>query len=86
MTGVILTGMLDDGVAGLAEIKRRGGVAVIEDPETALYPSMPRHAMARVDVDYVVPLREVGSVVSHLAQTERDAIEKEEPMEKKVTR
>jgi len=44
------------GVAGLAEIKRRGGVAVVEDPETALYPSMPRHAMTRVDVDYVVPL------------------------------
>ena len=62
VTGVILTGMLDDGVAGLAEIKRRGGVAVIEDPETALYPSMPRHAMERVDVDYVVPLREVAAL------------------------
>ena len=85
VTGVILTGMLDDGVAGLAEIKRKGGMAVIEDPETALYPSMPRRAMARVDVDCVVPLREVGSVVAHLAQTERDAIKTEEPMQKKAT-
>jgi two-component system chemotaxis response regulator CheB len=85
VTGVILTGMLDDGVAGLAEIKRRGGVAVVEDPETALYPSMPRNALERVDVDYVVPLREVGGVVSRLAGTERHAIEKEEPMEKKAT-
>lgn len=85
VTGVILTGMLDDGVAGLAEIKRRGGVAVIEDPGTALYSSMPRHALERVDVDYVVPLREVAGVVSHLAKTDRDAIEKEESMEKRVT-
>jgi two-component system chemotaxis response regulator CheB len=85
VTGVILTGMLDDGVAGLAEIKRRGGVAVIEDPGSALYPSMPRNALDRVDVDYVVPLREVGDVVSRLARTERDAIGREEPMEKKAT-
>jgi two-component system chemotaxis response regulator CheB len=85
VTGVILTGMLDDGVAGLAEIKRRGGVAVIEDPETALYPSMPRHARERVDVDYIVPLRNVAGVVSRLARTERDAIKKDEPMEKRVT-
>jgi two-component system chemotaxis response regulator CheB len=85
VTGVILTGMLDDGVAGLAEIKRRGGVAVIQDPETALFPSMPRHAKERVDVDYVVSLREIASVVSHLARTERDSIEKEEPLEKTVT-
>lgn len=85
VTGVILTGMLDDGVAGLAEIQRRGGVAVIEDPDTVLYPSMPSNALARVDVDYVVPLRDVASVVSRLAHTERDALKKEEPMERKAT-
>jgi two-component system chemotaxis response regulator CheB len=85
VTGVILTGMLDDGVAGLAEIKRRGGVAVIEDPETALYPSMPRNAVERVDVDYVVPLRDVAPVVSRLAKTEREAIEKEEQLDKRAT-
>jgi two-component system chemotaxis response regulator CheB len=85
VTGVILTGMLDDGVAGLAEIKRRGGVAVVENPETALYPSMPRHAMARVDVDYVVPLRDIAGVVSRLARNDRDTTVKEEPMEKRAT-
>ena len=53
VTGVILTGNLDDGVAGLAEIKRRGGVAVVEDPQTAFSPSMPDNALQRVEVDYV---------------------------------
>jgi two-component system chemotaxis response regulator CheB len=85
VTGVILTGMLDDGVAGLAEIKRRGGVAVVQDPETALFPSMPRHALRLVDVDYVVPLHQIAAVVSSLAVKEREPIEREELMEKKPT-
>jgi two-component system, chemotaxis family, protein-glutamate methylesterase/glutaminase len=83
VTGVILTGMLDDGVAGLAEIKRRGGVAVVQDPETALYSSMPHNALKLVEVDHVVPLPNIARVVSGLAVKERAAIEREEPMEKK---
>jgi two-component system chemotaxis response regulator CheB len=85
VTGVILTGMLDDGVAGLAEIKRRGGVAVVQDPETAVYPSMPSHAVRLVDVDHVVPLPQIAAVVSALANTERKAPEREELMEKRPT-
>ena len=68
VTGVILTGSLDDGVAGLAEIKRRGGVAVIQDPATALFPSMPASALASVDVDFVAPLPEIASIVASLAR------------------
>ncbi len=49
VTGVILTGLLDDGVAGLAEIKRQGGVAVAEDPATAMFPSMPYNATLKVE-------------------------------------
>ncbi len=82
VTGVILTGALDDGVAGLAEIKRQGGIAVAEDPATALFPSMPYHATLKVDVDFVVPLPEVAEIISALANTERGSEKSEEAMER----
>jgi two-component system chemotaxis response regulator CheB len=78
--GVILTGTLDDGVPGLAEIKRRGGVAVVQDPRTALYPDMPFNAVKRVDVDHVVPLSHIGRLIADLVGTESIAALKEEPM------
>jgi two-component system, chemotaxis family, protein-glutamate methylesterase/glutaminase len=84
VTGVILTGTLDDGVAGLAEIKRRGGVAIVQDPATAIYPSMPRNALRYVDVDYVLPLPRIARLVTDLAAAERSSlVEKEEAVEKK---
>ncbi len=48
LIGVVLTGLLDDGTSGLMLIRARGGVAIIEDPRTALFPAMPTHAMERV--------------------------------------
>ena len=59
--GVILTGSLDDGAAGLWTIKQLGGVAVVQDPRDALYPSMPEHAIRHVKADYVVPLAQLAS-------------------------
>jgi two-component system, chemotaxis family, protein-glutamate methylesterase/glutaminase len=82
VTGIILTGTLDDGVAGLAEIKRRGGVAIAQDPKTALFPNMPLHAIKLVDVDYVTPLREIAALASKLATMDGDATERDEPMER----
>lgn len=78
--GVILTGTLDDGIAGLAEIKRRGGVAVVQDPRSALYSSMPLNALNFVDVDHVVSLSHIGRFVADLVGTERTAAANEEPM------
>jgi two-component system, chemotaxis family, protein-glutamate methylesterase/glutaminase len=64
--GVVLTGSLDDGTAGLAAIKEAGGIAVVQDPEEAFAPSMPRSAMHHVDVDHVLPLREIGPLLVSL--------------------
>lgn len=69
--GVILSGMLDDGTAGLAEIKRQGGVAIVQDPKTAAFPSMPLNAIQHVDVDHTVPLSEIASLLGSLVKAER---------------
>lgn len=65
--GVILTGELDDGTAGLWEMKRRGGVAVVQNPEYAAFPSMPLNALREIEADYVVKLSEMGALLSKLA-------------------
>ncbi|MGW4246629.1 chemotaxis protein CheB [Nocardia sp. NPDC004722] len=63
-TGIVLSGALDDGTAGLALIKRRGGLAVVQDPEEALYADMPRSALRNVTVDLVLPAGEIGRAVA----------------------
>jgi two-component system chemotaxis response regulator CheB len=82
VTGVILTGLQDDGVAGLAAIKRRGGVAVVQEPSTAVFPSMPQNAIKHVQADYIIPLQQIGGVLSMLAATDRSSREVEESMQK----
>ncbi len=70
--GVVLTGALDDGTAGLLAIKRLGGMAVVQDPDDALYPSMPHSVMEHVEVDYVLPLDDIASKVVSLVDMEVD--------------
>jgi two-component system, chemotaxis family, protein-glutamate methylesterase/glutaminase len=65
--GVVLTGRLNDGTAGLYEIKRAGGIAVVQDPDTAEQPSMPRSAIAHVAVDHVVELDHLAPLLATLA-------------------
>lgn len=64
--GLILTGGLNDGTAGLYEIKRRGGLAIVQDPAEAEAPSMPRSALENVAVDFCVPLRDMPRLLVRL--------------------
>jgi len=65
--GVILSGGLDDGTFGLAEIKRLGGTAVVQDPEEALTPGMPESAIGSVAVDHVLPVAGIAALIARLA-------------------
>lgn len=67
VVGVVLTGMLGDGAAGLWAVKARGGVAVVQDPNDAVFPDMPRNAIEYVEVDHVLPLSDIASLLTRLA-------------------
>jgi two-component system, chemotaxis family, protein-glutamate methylesterase/glutaminase len=69
VVGVILTGLLDDGTAGLWSVKDRGGTAIVQDPKEAAAPSMPESALKNVKVDYCLPLRDIAPVLNELAHT-----------------
>ena len=64
--GVVLTGNLDDGTAGLSAVKRCGGVAVVQDPGDASFPSMPTSALRNVPVDHCVPVAGMGPLLARL--------------------
>jgi two-component system chemotaxis response regulator CheB len=71
VVGVVLSGALDDGALGLAAVKAGGGVAVAQDPEDAMYPSMPRNAIDRGGADHVVVAADLAELVVRLVGAER---------------
>ncbi|MBV9826550.1 MAG: chemotaxis protein CheB [Alphaproteobacteria bacterium] len=67
---VVLTGLLDDGAAGLADIKRCGGVTVVQSPADAVAPDMPLGALRGSDIDYRAPLAGMAALLVTLAGEE----------------
>jgi two-component system chemotaxis response regulator CheB len=64
--GVILSGSRDDGTVGLVSVKECGGIALVQDPAEAIYPSMPTSAIENVLVDYILPIGEIPAMLERL--------------------
>jgi two-component system chemotaxis response regulator CheB len=73
VVGVVMTGALDDGTAGLWTIKLRGGTAIVQDPAEALIRSMPLSALDNVSVDHRLTAAEIGELIARLAREEAPA-------------
>lgn len=65
---VLLSGSLYDGVNGMQVIKRCGGIAIAQDPDDAKYPDLPNNLIKEVDVDYIKPASEIGSLLNKIAK------------------
>src|SRR4051794_36696576 len=67
VVGVVLTGANADGAEGLAAVRRRGGMAIVQAPETAVQPTMPAAAQAAASPQVVAPLAEIAAVLAGLS-------------------
>src|SRR5204863_7623481 len=68
VAGVVLSGVLDDGAAGLMAIKRAGGITLVQDPSEALYEMMPQSAIDLVHPDRVASAADLGAAIAGLAE------------------
>ena len=73
VVGVILTGALDDGSAGLSAVAHAGGAAIVQDPADAVYPAMPANALRTVPEAEIVALDRIGARIAELVSGEAAA-------------
>jgi two-component system, chemotaxis family, protein-glutamate methylesterase/glutaminase len=74
VVGVVLSGYQDCGTAGMMSVKSRGGIAVVQDPESAFAPEMPRHVIDRVKIDHIVSPGELAGLLSQLVASPAGAV------------
>ncbi len=67
---MVLSGALGDGSVGLAAIKRRGGLAIVQDPDEALFDGMPQSALDHGKVDYCLPVSDIALLLGRVAYEE----------------
>jgi two-component system chemotaxis response regulator CheB len=67
LIGIVLTGANADGARGLKAIKARGGLAIVQDPNTAQVSAMPRAALEATPVDYLVDLQQIAPMLIGIA-------------------
>jgi len=81
--GVVLSGMMDDGTAGLLAVKDAGGLTVVQDPDDAVCPDMPASAFEAVQPDYSVPVGDLAELLVHLvgADAASESLAREVPLE-----
>ncbi|HEX8176171.1 MAG TPA: chemotaxis protein CheB [Pyrinomonadaceae bacterium] len=70
--GVILTGWLDDGTAGMGAVKQRGGTCIVQNPEEAFAPAIPLSVVKEVEVDHIVSLKEIAPLLARLTSETTD--------------
>jgi two-component system, chemotaxis family, protein-glutamate methylesterase/glutaminase len=68
VVGVLLTGYLDDGTAGMIAIHRCGGVCIVQDPQDAAYPDMPQNALSNARIDHCLALAALGPFLAMLVR------------------
>ncbi len=71
LIGVILTGANHDGARGLQYIKERGGLTVVQDPQTAEVAYMPEAALKATPIDYVLSLPQIGDLLRGVVAYEK---------------
>jgi two-component system chemotaxis response regulator CheB len=68
VVAVVLTGVLDDGTAGMVAVKIGKGVRVAQDPEEAIYPGMPLSAIENGQIEYILPIKDIAELLVKLSK------------------
>jgi two-component system chemotaxis response regulator CheB len=73
--GIILSGFLNDGTAGMLAVKKSGGICIVQDPNEAEFPDMPLSVLNNIEVDYSIGLARMGETLESLLAREPEAVE-----------
>ncbi|MDB5225920.1 MAG: CheB methylesterase [Bacteroidota bacterium] len=69
VTGIVLSGVMDDGTAGLSSIKKLGGITIVQDPSETIFTGMPLNALKQVEVDHCVPVSGIAPLINTISET-----------------